>query len=162
MIASSSLYNIRLVFFCRQLGRRANIPPCIWRLHSDGSNTGDAEATPSSLILTDRGPAVPDVQQRTVQLLTEQERLISVPVPLLSPWIYCEIFIPISLPQPSSPNPSDSDVRGLLTSINPKQASCVSCSSRSNVTERRLSIRLRNCMGPVLRGAQELDCLGGR
>jgi hypothetical protein len=62
MVASSSLYNIRLVFFCRQLGRRVNIPPCIWRLHSDGSNTGDAEATPSSLILTDRGPAVPDVQ----------------------------------------------------------------------------------------------------
>ena len=90
---------------------------------------------------------MPDVQQRTVQLLLGQEGLLSVPIPTaiaidLPKGI--DIFTPVYLPQPSSPNPPESDAPGLLTSTDPKQASCVSCSSRSDATERRPSIPLRN------------------
>jgi hypothetical protein len=90
MVAFSSLYNLGLVFFAVSLAAARNVPPHLWRLHSNvsspsitvnGSNTEDSEMTPSSLTAVDQGSAVPDVQQRTVQLLLGQEGLLSVPIP---------------------------------------------------------------------------------
>ena len=90
MVAFSSLYNLGIVFFAVSLAAARNVQPHLWRLHSNvsspsitvnGSNTEDAEMTPSSLTAVDQGSAVPDVQQRTVQLLLRQEGLLSVPIP---------------------------------------------------------------------------------
>jgi hypothetical protein len=82
MVAFSSLYNLRLAFFAVSLAVARNVLPHLWGLHSNvsspsitvnGSNTEDAEMTPSSLNAVDQGSAVPDVQQHTVQLLDKRD-----------------------------------------------------------------------------------------
>jgi hypothetical protein len=111
--------------------------------------------TPSSPTPIDDGPAVQDVQWHTVQVLIGQEGLISVPVPAavaIDPSKRIEIFTPVYFPQPSSPNSSEGDVPRLLTSTDPKQASCISCSSCSDVTGGRSSIPLQNGTGEFFQG----------